>query len=311
MKEKGGSKGNDQWLVMLFSLPQAQASARVDVWRRLKKSGAVLLRSGGHVLPSSPDSRERFEWLAEAIRQYGGEASVLSVGAIDDLSSERIKKLFVEARSADYFRLLEDARNLGRDTDAKNADLSRLRRRLQEISEIDYFGGSMKQKAEDALQLLARNLRGRPPSGRSPVVNTKKFINRVWVTRPSPGIDRAASAWLIINFIDRKARFKFAEHPASIPHAIPFDMHHAAGFGHVGDNCTFETLRQEFKLRNKSLQVLAEMIHDADLKDEKFGRTEAVVVDQILKGWLAAGLPDDELLRKGIDIIDGLHRSIA
>ena len=88
-------------------------------------------------------------------------------------------------------------------------------------------------------------------------------------------------------------------------------MYPSTGFGHVGDHCTFETPRDKFKLRNKSLQILAEMIHDADLKDEKFGRTEAITVDRILKGWTTIGIPDDELLKKGMDIIDGLCRSIV
>jgi hypothetical protein len=131
----------------------------------------------------------------------------------------------------------------------------------------------------------------------------------VWQTRPRPGIDRSASAWLIVNFIDRKARFKFAQEP--IADAVRFDMYQPGGFGHRGDDCTFETLLREFKLQSKPLKVLAEMIHDADLKDEKYGRTEAIAVDKILKGWMSKGMPDDELLSKGTELIDGLYRSIG
>lgn len=311
MKQASGNTVENLWLVMLFSLPRVEASARVDVWRRLKKSGALLLPSGGHVLPGSPDNRERFEWLAEAIRNNGGEVSVLRVSAIDDLPFEKIKRLFVAARDADYFLLIEDARLFARDADAREAGLVRLRRRLQEISDIDYFGGKVKQRAESAIHLLAETFRVQSPAVRGSVVNKQKITNRVWVTRPRPGIDRAASAWLISNFIDRKARFKFAKEAASVHNSIPFDMYRAGGFGHVGDHCTFETLLGEFKLRQKSLQVLAEMIHDADLKDEKFGRTEAVTVDRILKGWSSTGVSDEELLRKGMDLIDGLYHSIA
>ena len=112
-----------------------------------------------------------------------------------------------------------------------------------------------------------------------------------------------------MNFIDPRARFKFAQEP--IASAIRFDMYQPGGFGHRGDECTFETLLREFKLQSKSLKLLAEMVHDADIKDDRYGRTEAIAVDKILKGWMSKGMPDDELLMKGMELIDGLYRSIG
>jgi len=49
---------------------------------------------------------------------------------------------------------------------------------------------------------------------------------------------------------------------------------------------------------------------DADLDDEKFGRTEGITINQILKGWAKQGIPDEELLRRGMDLIEGLYHSI-
>src|SRR3954468_24671246 len=82
------------WLVFLFTLPRAQASGRVDVWRRLKRSGALSLESGGHLLPDSPENREKFEWLAESVRQYKGTAMVLSVDSVGDLSRKELATRF-------------------------------------------------------------------------------------------------------------------------------------------------------------------------------------------------------------------------
>jgi hypothetical protein len=299
------------WLVLLFSLPSAQASGRVDVWRRLKRSGALPLASGGHVLPDSAENRERFEWLAEAVRQYAGEASVLSVSAIHGLPRATLKGRFIAARRTDYARILEEAGSLKRAGHrAKRAGVVRLRKHLQEIADIDYFGGAMQQRAEAAVQQLAGNVRARPVKARKAPA-AKGFKRRVWLTRPRPGIDRVASAWLIRNFIDPEASFRFANDPAAVPRAIPFDMYQAAGFGHRGGHCTFETLLQDFKLQGKALRLLAEMIHDADLKDERFGHGEAITVDRILKGWAATGMADEALLHKGAELIDGLYRSIA
>ena len=138
----------------------------------------------------------------------------------------------------------------------------------------------------------------------------KEFRNRVWVTRPRPGIDRSASAWLIRRFIDPKSSFTFADDPKKRPNAVPFDMFGGVGFGHRGDDCTFETLRNEFAVRDPRVAALAEMVHDADLEDGKFARQEAMGVDRVLVGWAQQGASDQELLRRGMEMIDGLYQSL-
>jgi len=88
-------------------------------------------------------------------------------------------------------------------------------------------------------------------------------------------------------------------------------MFGANGFGHEGDRCTFETLCARFGTPDKKVRLIGQAIHDADLDDEKFGRTEGITINQILKGWAKQGIPDDELLRRGMDLIEGLYHSIA
>ena len=138
-----------------------------------------------------------------------------------------------------------------------------------------------------------------------------EYQNCAWITRPRPGIDRVSSAWLIKRFIDSKASFLFDSNPAVHPEAVPFDMYQAGGFGHEGEKCTFETLCARFGLADKKVRLIGQAIHDADLDDEKFGRTEGITINQILKGWAKQGIPDDELLRRGMDLIEGLYHSIA
>ena len=159
--------------------------------------------------------------------------------------------------------------------------------------------------------MLARN------EDHSPVpIRTKRskreFLNRTWVTRPRPGIDRVSSAWLIRRFIDPDARFAFAEEPGSPLEAIPFDIFHAPnGFGHRGNDCTFETLVKEFGIREPKVTAIAQAIHDADLNDEKFGRPEGLGLDCVLIGWAQQGVADDELLRRGMELIEGLYQAIS
>jgi hypothetical protein len=131
------------------------------------------------------------------------------------------------------------------------------------------------------------------------------------MTRPRPGIDRVSSAWLIRRFIDPKARFVFAADPATHPDAIPFDMFCAQGFGHVGEDCTFETICKQFAIRDGRAKRIAEMIHDADIADERFGRTEAFGLDKVLNGWAKQGVSDEELLKRGMELIEGLYQSLG
>src|SRR5262249_11714769 len=128
--------------------------------------------------------------------------------------------------------------------------------------------------------------------------------------RPRPGIDRSASAWLIRRHVDSKARFTFAPEDKVPPKAVPFDMFRAGGFGHRGTDCTFETLQKEFRVHDSRVTAIAEMVHDADLGDARFGRKEAFGIDEVLKGLARKGLPDHKILDFGMEMIDALYHSL-
>jgi hypothetical protein len=139
-----------------------------------------------------------------------------------------------------------------------------------------------------------------------PKIDPKDYVGRTWLTRPRPEIDRVGSAWLIRKCIDPEARFIFDPKVSAHPNAVSFDMLDAE-FSHLGDDCTFETLTKRFVIRNKAIQKIGEMIHDADLEDDKFQRTECVGIDHILKGWAKDGLADEEILRRGFECFDALY----
>jgi hypothetical protein len=299
------------WLLLIFSLPAKSASQRVDVWRKLQRYGMLALRSAGYLLPNAPANQERMEWLAAAIRAYKGQASVVQVQAFDDLSDQQLKVFFQEARSRDYQKLLHDARKLVASAPSRKpaGGLNRIRRRLQELQEIDFFGNPLRAKVESFLASVEAQEDGKMRS--SPTRRSSQFLHRQWITRPRPGIDRVSSAWLIRRFIDSKARFLFAPDPDAHTNAVPFDMFCPQGFGHRGEDCTFETLCKEFAIRDKKVKRIAQIIHDADLGDDKFGRSEGKGLDGVLKGWAKQDLPDDELLRRGMDLIEGLYDSLG
>jgi hypothetical protein len=304
------SDGSTPWLLLIFSLPSTKASERVGIWRKLQKYGTLALRKSGYVLPNTPVNQERFEWLATAIRGFKGEASVLQVQAIDDLPSDVLKEQFREERKPDYTALIREVQQLKPSAQGFSTQLGRLKRRFGEIAEIDFFECPLRAKAEEALYKVEHPAT-RQERGRKGRVSKTEYQNRVWITRPRPGIDRVSSAWFIQRFIDSKAAFLFDSDPKNHPEAEPFDMYQAGGFGHEGEDCTFETLCARFGTPDKKVRLIGQAIHDADLDDEKFGRTEGIIINLILKGWVKQGIPDDELLRRGMNLIEGLYHSIV
>ena len=298
------------WLLLVFSLPTKNASQRVQIWRKMQRYGMLSLRSSGYVLPNTPTNQERMEWLATTIRTYNGRASVVQVHSFDDLPFERLKELFVEARKHDYQKLLHETKKVLAFSPSRRPSgaLNRIRRRFVELQDVDFFGNPLRERIEGLL-VTADQVDTR--TGRKVNRKSGEYLNRVWMTRPRPGIDRVSSAWLIRRFVDPKARFIFSADPRAHAEAIPFDMFCEQGFGHRGEDCTFETLRKEFSIRDNRVKRIAQMIHDADLGDEKFGRVEGQGLDKVLNGWAKQDLPDDELLQRGMDLIEGLYESIA
>jgi len=298
------------WLLLVFTLPTAKASERVGVWRKLHRYGAVALPASGYVLPNNPMNQERFEWLATSIRSSKGQAAVAQVCSFDELKEEQIEQMFNEARTGEYQVLEKELKKMAKlpNREKSKPGVVRLKKRLQQIVEIDFFGSPIRARIEEAVRQLETDDTGK--RGREGKKNPKDYTGRTWMTRPNPGIDRVSSAWLILRYIDPHAKFTFDKDPRHHPDAIPFDMFNAGGFGHVGNDCTFETLVKSFSIKDSRLRLVGQAIHDADVADEHFGRTEALGVDRILDGWNKQGMTNEEVLRRGVEMIEGLYNGI-
>ncbi len=195
------------WLLLTFTLPTKRASQRVEVWRKLQRYGSVPLGNSGYLLPSNAVNEERFQWLATAIRKYGGDASIVRVQAIDNISTPQLIGRFAEAREREYQELIGQLDEFSALPPQKQAvgRLSRLRSRFQEIVEVDFFESPLEKRARELLA-KADAARVTTPKPETPKIDPHDYKSRVWVTRPRPGVDRSASAWLIRRFIDSKAR---------------------------------------------------------------------------------------------------------
>jgi hypothetical protein len=131
-----------------------------------------------------------------------------------------------------------------------------------------------------------------------------------WATRRGVHIDRAASAWLIQRFVDTDAEFVFVGDHTEVPaDATPFDMR-GVELGHqpgrAGQDCTFETILRRYDLTDPVLWKLAEVVHEADLEDDRFDAPEAAGLDAVLRG-LSMTSDDDAVLAVTGPVFDGLY----
>jgi hypothetical protein len=306
------------WLLLVHQLPAHPSNLRVQTWRRLQQIGAIPVKQAVYVLPDTPAAREDFEWLKGEITAAGGGATIFTADCIDNWSHDRLVDAFRRTRQEAYDALARDVEKAVKHKGKKRVrspvrgkTVDAFRQKLTTLQQMDFFGSPGRARVEALLgQLAARNQDAGAPRAMIAAARSRRgdYRRRTWATRPRPGVDRMASAWLIRRFIDPAARFAFAADRASIPSgAIPFDMF-GVEFSHHGDRCTFETLCASFDLETSALARIGAIVHDLDLKDGRFGAAEAPAVGALVEGLQRTYADDDELLERGIATFEALYR---
>ncbi len=306
------------WIVFSYSLPSKSGSSpRVTLWRRLRRLGAISPTGGIYVLPAQDECIEAFQWLAQEIEQVKGQALVMHVQQFDGLNDAQLIELFRSACAEDYAAIETEAKalqqaietNLTPDQAIELQDtLVKLQRQYTEVMRIDYFDSPEGVAVGVQLAQIARTL---APDSDTPHVETvalADYQGKVWVTRPQPHVDRLASIWLIRRFIDPNATIRYGLQIE--PNEISFDMNQA-DFGHSGPLCTFETMIRAFNLDTPGLSLVAEIVHEIDLRDERYFHPEITGIDIILKGWLQLDLSDIELETRGLTLFDSLFEMLS
>lgn len=308
-----------RWLLLIHQLPAKPAYARVKIWRRLKGLGAVTVKNSVYALPANAGTREDFAWLVKEIAELDGEAFVCEALLVDGIGDAEVQALFDSARDEDYGEISAVARELA-GANATRSELAtqvaRLRKQLDEVVAIDFFGADGREPAEGLVSGLEAGLQreemdvSTSPAPSAATDAPGDLKSRVWVTRQGVQIDRIASAWLIRRFIDTAARFKFVPGTgyAAQPGELRFDMFEGE-FTHRGERCTFEVLVAESGLDDPALGAIAEIIHDIDLKDGKYGREEAAGIRTLIAGIASAHNDDPQRLQRGAAVFDDLYES--
>jgi hypothetical protein len=295
----------------MHQIPPKPDYLRVRIGRRLQGIGALPIKNSVYVLPNRQECQEDFQWVAREIKASGGQAWLTTADFVDGLRDGDVRALFDADRTAQYKAICAEARTLRRGRRSRDAvppGVAALRRRIESVTAADFFGAKGRAEAEAAIAEVSR-----APAGRSRAPSARgKYAGCTWVTRRDVHVDRIASAWLIRRFIDERAHFMFVDPTRTVATQghVRFDMFDAE-FTHEGDSCTFEVLRQRFVRRDAALVPLAEIVHDLDCKDEKFGRLETSGVGRVIDGIVRAHANDDARLIAGSAVFDLLYAAFS
>jgi len=120
------------WVLLVYKIPREPTSSRATVWRKLKRLGALLLHDAVWVLPSTPWTREQFQWLAVEIGELEGEAYLWESHLLLNGQSDALAQQFQARVGAAYQEILDEL-------EQDDVDLVALSRRYQQVRAQDYF----------------------------------------------------------------------------------------------------------------------------------------------------------------------------
>jgi len=320
---------NKGWLLFFYSVPARPTANRLKFWRRLRKAGAVQLKGAVYALPYSDEHYELFQWLVSEVLYVKGDASFVRVDKVETMDDGELEAQFNRQRVEAYRVIEKKLDEVQGKADAIRKSSGTLKdklisralvkcsREFEEIRKTDFFSTRVGADLEKRIKAVAADLAelsGAVPAERGVEVMRKSaadYKGRVWVTRKRPFIDRMASAWLIRRFVDEKSVFGFIDEGGQDglgKGMVSFDMR-GGEFTHVGELCTFEVMVKSFGLKDKAVRRLAEIVHELDVKDEKYANPEARGVEDILSGIRKTVKDDADALEKGMAIFEMLYVS--
>jgi len=310
---------NEKWILFSYSVPAANAKARMRIWRRISACGAVQLKTGLQILPNRDDLLESITWLIGEVKALGGEAIAMQCSRVEGMEDEQIERLFQGQIDQEFLQIQVEVRELlAAPIPAESNDqvkellppLRKLRKRCESLHSRDFFPSGAAVKTLALLDAASEKLR-RTDTVLSLIVSFDRagYQGRIWVTRIHPYIDRLSSAWLISRFIDAQAQFRFLEpgEKAVIEKGeIPFDIA-GAEFSHQGELITFEVMACGFDLLDPAIMKISELVRCIDIQEGTILPDDAALLKNILDGLIAISTSDHQLLDRALLIFDALH----
>ena len=147
-----------EWVLLAYRLPREPSTPRINVWRKLRKLGAVQLVDGLVALPASARTREQFDWLADEVIEAAGEAWTWTAVPGSKAQQKLLAARMTDAAAADYRAVVEEAEQLASDGGASRRTVERLRRELRRIEARDHYPPEEREQARRAVERLAATL---------------------------------------------------------------------------------------------------------------------------------------------------------
>jgi hypothetical protein len=308
-----------KWLLLIHQIPPRPNALRVKIWRRLQQVGAVAIKQSVYAMPISEQSREDLSWILKEILEGGGDGSISEALFLEGLTDQQVIALFQGARKSDYEKIIQEANQSLAELSSGQSDsrdlvgkgpvqVSRLQRRLDEVTAIDFFQTPERGTAEILIKELATRVSGQARAATAAKDESGSLQGKTWVTRQNPFVDRIACGWLIRRFVDKGAVFKFVRGPRYTPKAgeLRFDMFEGE-FTHEGDRCTFEVMIERLQPQDRTLVPIAEVVHDIDLKDNKYAHNETDGFNALLTGLAVSHPDDDQRMEEGYRLFENLY----
>jgi hypothetical protein len=316
MKSKSRSS---KWLLLLYQIPTKSETERVRIWRALQKLGAVSVKNSVTAVPDTSFFKNAILEVATDITSIGGEAILTEGNFIFGLDENSLLQTYSSQLDVEYKNLAKEIREASKEVSSNltSSDLmkwehkrTRFQSKLNALVERSISSVDGEDQCNHSLTAFEKKL-----SGITDKAGKKDFVRppvgSVWVTRKDPHVDRLASAWLIKRFIDPKAEIRFVDmdkYSWDKSH-VRFDVFNAE-FGHVGEQCTFEVLIARFKIKRPAVRVLAEIVHDLDIQDQKYDRRETEGIRMALDGVIRGYRNDEERLQSAMSLLDSLTLSL-
>jgi hypothetical protein len=299
-----------RWLLLLHQIPPNPPYFRAKVLRRLNQLGALAIKNSAYILPQNDETLEDAQWVRSEIEQEGGEAWLFRTETLAGISSDGLMESFRNLREEDYKQLLDSASELLR-TEFDPGQLRKLKRRFDEVRAIDFFDAPGREEVETIMEDIDRKLHA-PALQSATKPELKDLAGRTWVTRRGVKVDRISTAWFIRRFVDAGATLRFVDpdHYAHAAGEIRFDMFEGE-FSHEGDLCTFEALLRHMKMKDAALDAIAEIVHDIDLKDEKYQRAETKGIAAMISGLIALHSSDERRIEEGSRLLDAAYAALG
>lgn len=317
------------WLIFFYSVPSRPVSSRMKVWRRLSKAGAIPFKGAVYILPFNDEHYEFLQWLTSEVASMKGEAAFIKSDMIETIKNSAIVELFNQQRENAY-RLIEKKieeieRRLNsvrkgaqaKDNKKLSGQFIKHQKEFEDIRKVDFFvsksGNALKKRLAN-LQAEINKLSALKAKTQISAITPRRIENykgKTWITRKRPFVDRMASAWLIKRSIDKNALFRFIDEKEIDnlgKNSITFDIKDGE-FTHSGDMCTFEVIIKAFNLKDKVVKKMAEVVHEIDMKDDKYENMESRGIENILAGIRKTIKNDLEALEKGMAVFEMLYES--